>query len=99
MTKESANDNRHAPRLPLEPDECDLSFVVEEDSLHVIEANLSQSGIGFTTSKPLKVKLALKYGEEQERRDATLVWVSQNEDGSMKYGFHFDEQQEPVAPE
>ncbi|MHC4884323.1 MAG: PilZ domain-containing protein [Planctomycetota bacterium] len=90
MAESGSIEHRRAPRHPLEPDECDLSFVVEEDSLEVVEANISETGLGFTTSQPLKVKLALRYGEELEDREATLVWVRRNDDGSMNYGFEFN---------
>ena len=89
MSEKNPPDQRRAPREPIEPEECDLSFIVEEDCLNVSEANLSATGIGFTTRNPLKIKLAMTFGEDNETREATLVWVKRNPDGTMNYGFEF----------
>lgn len=95
MTDKDSTESRRAPRVPLEPDECELSFIVEEDYLHVLEANLSDTGIGFTTRYPLKVMLSMKFGERQENKTANLVWVKKNEDQTMNYGFAFEEKGTP----
>lgn len=72
------------------PDNVELTFEVDADELIVNDVDISRSGIGFQTNRPLSIQVKIHYenGKVVEK-PAHLVWTNRNEDGTMKYGFEF----------
>ncbi|MBN1257529.1 MAG: PilZ domain-containing protein [Planctomycetes bacterium] len=87
--KRNKDERRVTKRFTLVPEETTLSFLVEGDSLDVTDVDISENGIGFRTTSPLKIMVKMKYKDREEQRLANLVWVSRDEDNAMRYGFEF----------
>jgi hypothetical protein len=73
-----------------------VDFIVDADIIPAESVNLSESGIAFRTSEPIRVWMRL--GEDQDviPRDqpAELVWAQKDPEGGTTYGLQFVDPQD-----
>lgn len=81
-TKES----RAAERRPLK---AAVEFIVDGDIEMATSVDVSETGIRFDTSKPMKVRMRFDMGHRKKEFVALLVWARRNADETMAYGFEF----------
>ncbi|MBN2711230.1 MAG: PilZ domain-containing protein [Planctomycetes bacterium] len=86
---EKAEDMRRSERKSADPGDIVMSFRVEPGDFDISNINISEHGIGFTTSNPLGVQIRLKDNNDNSERLANLVWVKRQKNGAMQYGFEF----------
>ncbi len=80
---------RRSERNKLEPERMTIAFLVETGDFDITDVNMSEEGLGFTTSEPIGIRVDITRKKNEVSRLANLVWAKRMENGKMHYGFEF----------
>lgn len=81
-------DHRHAERFPVK---AKVEFIVDADIINATTVNVSETGLRFDTTSPINIILRMEIDNKLQEHNARLVWARRNEDGTMTYGFEYNE--------
>ena len=86
MSEGEASNRRAGKRISVK---AEIELFVNADMIDTESIDVSDTGIGFTTTQPLSVRLRLKLGGERQQRLAKLVWAQRAPQGGCRYGFEY----------
>lgn len=86
MSEGEPSDRRAGKRIPVK---AEIEFIVDADIIDAESIDVSDVGIGFTTTEPLSVQLRLKLDGKKQQRFAKLVWAQRSPQGGCRYGFEY----------
>ncbi len=66
-----------------------IEFYVDADIIMADSLDISQSGLSFVTDKAMEVDMRLNVDGNLEERRAKILWAQKTDDGKVRYGLEF----------
>jgi len=85
VNRPKESDRRRSDRKPFE---TELDLFLDTHNLPAESLDISEHGLRFRISQPIKCKVRLELDNGTAEREMILVWA-RKEDGEMLYGFEF----------
>ena len=85
MNRPKESDRRRCER---EPFNTKLDLFIDTHNLPAESLDISEHGLRFRISQPIKCKIRLELDNEMAERELKLVWA-RKEEGKMVYGLEF----------
>jgi hypothetical protein len=76
-----------------------VEFFVDADVIQASLTDVSQTGVSFSTSEPLRILMRITVAGDQEEREAELLWVHRTPEGAFRYGLRFTSDEPAPKPE
>ncbi len=85
----SKNNKTICQRAERSPVRTDVEFYVGDAIMKAISVNISESGLCFDMTEPIKICLRMEVNGQLINREAQIVWAEKKRDGAVIYGFEF----------
>ena len=66
-----------------------IEFYVDADIIMANSLDISQSGLSFITDNAMEVDMRLNIDGNLEERRAKILWAKKEDDGKVRYGLEF----------